>query len=120
MFLFSSGSLEDEHVLWLSKRITDGTELEDLAITGLGLDEDEYRAATYDHSDSIQAATHKLLRKWLQQQTDRQDAFKNIQAGLRRCERKQLAVILSRRVMGHSEEDASTSIFLVLGSFIYK
>ena len=73
-------------------------------ITGLGLEYDEYKAAMYNHSGSIQAATHKLLRKWLQDRTDRHEAYKNIQVGLRRCKRTQLAVILKDWVEGPSAE----------------
>ena len=57
----------------LSKRIPNGEELMELGINGLGIPEFKIKTAMYDHSDSIQAATHELLSTWLKQQTDRQE-----------------------------------------------
>ena len=45
----------------------------------------------YDHRDSIQAATHKLLSKWLSEQQSRQEAYMVLQAGLKRAQMNQLA-----------------------------
>ena len=81
-----SDSLQDEHVLDISKRITSGEELMDFGIKGLGLPDFKIKTAMYDHSDSIQAATHELLSTWLKKQTDRQEAYKNLQAGLKRAQ----------------------------------
>ena len=93
-------SLGDEHVLELSKRITSGEELVELGINGLGIPEFKIKAVMYDHSDSIQAATHDLLSTWLKQQTDTQEAYMNLCASLRRCQMNQLAIQLTKWVEG--------------------
>ena len=100
-------SLGDEHVLELSKRITSGEELMDLGINGLGVPEFKIKAVMYDHSDSIHAATHELLSTWLKQQTDRQEAYMNLCASLRRCQMNQLAIQLTKWVAG---TDAASQI----------
>ena len=100
-------SLGDEHVLELSKRITSGEELVELGINGLGIPEFKIKAVMYDHSDSIQAATHELLSTWLKQQTDRQEAYMNLCTSLRRCQMNQLAIQLTKWVAG---TDAASQI----------
>ena len=66
-----SDSIQDEHILELSKRIPTGNELMDLGIKVLHLPECKINAALYDHNNSIQAATHELLSTWLKNQTNR-------------------------------------------------
>ena len=100
ILLFVSDSLQDEHVLELSKRITSAEELMDLGIKGLGLPDFKIKTAMYDHSDSIQAATYELLSTWLKKQTDRREAYKNMCAGLKRAEMNQLAANLRTWVGG--------------------
>ena len=102
--LFISDSLQDEHVLDLSKRITDGNELMEFGIKVLTFKEDTIKAAMYDYSDSIQAATHKLLSKWLKQQPTRQQAYINLQTGLKRAQMNQLAAQLRKWVEGIDEQ----------------
>ena len=63
----------------------------DFGIKCLSLPDFKVKTAMYDHSDSIQAATHELLFTWLKKQTDRQEAYKNLLAGLKRAEMNQLA-----------------------------
>ena len=75
----------------LSKRITDGNELTEFGIKVLTFKEDTIKAAMYDHSDSIQAATRELLSKWLKQQPSRQEAYMNLLEGLKRAQMKELA-----------------------------
>ena len=88
---FISDSLQDEHILELSKRIPDGNELMEFGIKVLMFKEDTIKAAMFDHRDSIQAATHKLLSKWLNQQPNRREAYMVLQAGLKRAKMNQLA-----------------------------
>ena len=59
--LFVSDSLQDEHLLELSKRITNDDELMNFGIKVLSLSKDTIKAAMFDHRDSIQAATRELL-----------------------------------------------------------
>ena len=98
--LFISGSLLDEHVLELSKRIPDGNELMEFGIKVLMFKEDTIKAAMYDHSNSIHAATRELLSKWLKQQPTRQEAYINLQTGLKRAQMNQLAAQLRKWVEG--------------------
>ena len=100
ILLFVSDSLQDEHVLDLSKRITSAEELMDFGIKGLGLPDIKIKTAKYDHSDSIQAATYELLSTWLKKQTDRQEAYMNLLAGLKRAQMNQLAANLRTWVEG--------------------
>ena len=90
IILFSD-SLQNEHILELSKRITDGNELTEFGIKVLMFKEDTIKAAIYDHSDSIEAATHELLSKWLKQQPSRPEAYMNLLEGLKRAQMNQLA-----------------------------
>ena len=98
--LFISDSLQDEHVFELSRRITDGDELTQFGIKVLTFKEDIIKAAMYDHSNSIQAATRKLLYKWLKQQPTGQEAYINLQMGLKRAQMNQLAAQLRKWVEG--------------------
>ena len=98
--LFISGSLLDQHVLELSKRIPDGNELTEFGIKVLTFKEDTIKAAMYDHSGSIQAATRKLLSKWLKQQLTRQKAYINLLTGLKRAQMNQIAAQLRKWVEG--------------------
>ena len=98
--LYISDSLQDEHILELSKRIPDGNKLMEFGIKVLSLSKDTIEAAMYDHRDSIQAATHKLLSKWLSQQQSSQDAYMVLQAGLKRAQMNRLASNLRVHVEG--------------------
>ena len=97
---FISDSLQDEHILELSKRIPDGNELMEFGIKVLMFKEDTIKAAMFDHRDSIQAATHKLLSKWLNQQPNRREAYMNLRVGLNRAQMNQLASNLRVYVEG--------------------
>ena len=93
-----SGSLTDEHVLELSKRIVSESELMDLGINVLGHPEHVILTAIYDNRDKIQPATHEILSRWLKTQNNRREAFINLCAGLRKCEMNQLAIKLKEWV----------------------
>ena len=84
-------SLQDEHILELSKRIPNDDELMELGIKVLAFPKDTIKQTRHDHRDSIQAATHKLLSKWLSQQQSRQQAYIHLQSGLKRAKMNQLA-----------------------------
>ena len=88
---FISDSLQDEHILELSKRITNDDELTEFGIKVLMFEEDTIKATMFDHSGSIQAATHKLLSTWRKQQPSSQKAYMVLQAGLKRAKMNQLA-----------------------------
>ena len=107
-----SDSLQDEHILELSKRIPTGNELMDFGIKVLHLPECKINAALYDHSNSIQKATHDLLSTWMKRQISRQEAYTNLYSDLRKGEMKQLAGLLKQWVEGVREESKHYSIAL--------
>ena len=76
----------------LSKRITNDDELMELGIKVLNFPKDTIKQTRHDHRDSIQAATHELLSKWLKKQPTRQEAYMNLQAGLKRAQMHHLTV----------------------------
>ena len=102
--LFVSESLQDEHVLELSKRITSAEELHDFGIKCLGVQDFKVKTAMHDHKDRIQAASYELLSTWLKQQPSRQEAYVNLLEGLKRTQMKQLATELKSLVKGVSPE----------------
>ena len=106
--LFISDSLQDEHILELSKRIPDQNKLMEFGIKVLMFEEDTIKAVIYDHSDSIQAATHELLSKWLSQQPSRQEAYIHLQSGLKRAKMNQLAGDLKMKMEISAEESQVT------------
>ena len=63
----------------------------DFGIKALQLPDFKIKSAMYDHKDSIQSATHELLSTWLKQQPNRQEAYVNLKAGLKRAQMNQLA-----------------------------
>ena len=93
-----SGSLTDEHVLELSKRIVSESELMDLGINVLGHPERVILTAIYDNRDKIQPAKHAILSRWLKTQNNRREAYINLCAGLRKYEMNQLAIKLKEWV----------------------
>ena len=92
----------------LSKRIISGQDLEDLGITGLKLPEFMIKAALYDHSNSIQAAAHKVISSWVQQQSNRQDAYSALHTGLKEVKMHQLAGELQLWVEGTVEQPSAS------------
>ena len=101
-----AGSLEDSHILDLSKRITNGEELEELGIKALKLPEFIIKSALYNHSQSIQSAAHDVLSTWLkQQQGDRHTAYTTLRTALQKCDDlKSMAAELEIWVMGTVQE----------------
>ena len=79
----------DSAILDLSKRITSEAELADLGVNVLKLPEYTIDAALYDKKE-IQSAVHKVLRTWMKQQTDEQEAYRILHADLKSCEMKEL------------------------------
>ena len=64
----------------------------ELGIKVLNFPKDTIKQTRHDHRDSIQAATHELLFKWLSQQPTRQEAYMDLQAGLKRAQMHHLTV----------------------------
>ena len=98
-----TGYLTDEHILELSKRITDGGELMDLGIKVLKLLESKLRAELFNQRNWIQGATHAVLSTWLKPKNTRQEAFRNLCAALTNAEMNHLAAELRIWVGGAVE-----------------
>ena len=107
-FCSVSGSLTDAHILKLSKRITDKSELMELGIKVLGLPDFLIKTALYDNREKMQPATHEILSRWLKAHTSRQEAYVNLHAGLKKGGMKELAVKLTQWVEGTAEETTTT------------
>ena len=107
-FCSVSGSLTDAHILDLSQRITSESELMELGIKVLGLPDFLIKTALYDNREKMQPATHEILSRWLKAQNSRQEAYVNLQAGLRKCGMKELAVKLTQWVEGTAVETTRT------------
>ena len=95
-----SGSLLDEHILELSKRIPNGLELVDLGIKVLKLPEYVINAALYDHNNSIQEAAYQLLSMWLRGQTNRQQSYTYLYSALKEGNMGELAGLVKQMVEG--------------------
>ena len=93
-------TLEDLHALNLSQRIT-----RDLGTKALKVPEHIINTALYNHRTSINDAAHDVLCTWLKDQPARQEAYMDLQAGLKRAHMNQLATQLRMWVQG--TEDVS-------------
>ena len=96
MFSFQ-GSLTDEHVLELSKRITGEEELLALGVNVLKLPDFVIKTVLYNKKE-IQSATHEILSTWLKEQRNPREAYINLQTGLETAEMNQLAAVLEQSV----------------------
>ena len=108
LFTSATGSLEDVHLLELSKRITNAQDLEDLGIKALKLPGFKIKTALYDHSDSIQAAAHDVISYWVKQQPNRQVAYITMIERLKEVQMHQLATEVQQWVEGTIEKPAVT------------
>ena len=95
----SAGVLTDSAVVELSQRITCESELIDLVVNALNLPEHKAQSALYDKKE-IQTAAYKLLMTWLQQQTNRHDAYNTLLSALRKMDHNMLAARLEQWVEG--------------------
>ena len=92
----------------LSQRITCESELIDLGVNVLNLPEYKIQSALYDKKE-IPSATHKLLTMWLQQQTNRHDAYNTLHFALKKAGDNMLAARLKQWVKGVTKESQLTS-----------
>ena len=70
-----SDTLDDVHILELSKRITSESDLMELGIKGLRLEKFLIEAALYRHPKDIQDAALDVLSEWMKQQRNMTDAY---------------------------------------------
>ena len=94
-----AGSIQDEHIVDLSRRITNSQELTDLGIKALKLPQYIVKAAMYNNG-TISEAACDVLSTWLERQASRQQAFTDLHSALQRAEMEQLAAQLKQWVEG--------------------
>ena len=75
----------------------------DLGIKALKLPNFKIQSTLFDHKDSIQAATHNVIRSWSQQQPNRQKAYIVLHTRLKEAKMHQLAAELKLWVEGTLE-----------------
>ena len=79
----------------------------DLGIKALKLPDFKIKSALFDHQNSIQAASHKVISFWSQQQPNRQDAYIALHTGLKEAKMHQLAAELKLWVEGTVEKTST-------------
>ena len=94
-----SAGLTDSAMVELSQRTTCESELIDLGVNVLNLPEHKIQSALYDKKE-IQSAAYKLLTSWLQQQTNRHDAYNTLHSALKKADHNMLAAYLQQWVSG--------------------
>ena len=85
--------LTDGHIVDLSQKITCESELVNLGVKVLKLPEFIIKAAIYNKNE-IQDAAHEVLHTWLKKQSNREEAFNNLQSALLENEMNLLAAEL--------------------------
>ena len=94
-FLFIA-TLEDSHILKLSQYITSEQDLRELGTNALGVRERTIDTALTNYRTSINDAAYNILSTWRKQYESSEKAFMDLQAGLRRAEKKELAALLRK------------------------
>ena len=101
--LISSGSLEDVHILELSKRITNEPDLMELGVKILQLPDFKVKTALYNKKE-IQLATHEVISDWSKQQTNRFEAYTALKKALEKSKFTSLAGVLQQWVEGTMQQ----------------
>ena len=116
--LFTSGSLEDVHILELSKRITNEPDLMELGIKVLELPDYVVKTALYNKKE-IQLATHEVISDWSKQQANRFEAYTALKQVLEKSKFMSLAGELQQWVEGTVQhlDISDQSKFTVLVEF---
>ena len=102
-FLFVA-TLEDSHIMKLSQYITSEQDLRELGTNGLGVPERTIDTALTNYRTSINDAAYNILSTWRKQYQSSQEAYRNLQAGLKRARMNDLAAKLQSWVQGVSPE----------------
>ena len=114
--LISLGSLEDVHILELSKRITNEPDLMELGVKVLELPDFIVKTALYNKRE-IQLATHEVISDWSKQQTNRFEAYTALKKALEKSKFTSLAGVLQQWVEGTVQQldisNQSKSTFLI-------
>ena len=95
-FLFVA-TLEDSHILLLCEHITSEQDLRELGTNVLGVPERIIDTALHNHrNSSINGAAHDVLSTWRKKCASSEKAFMDLQAGLKRAQRNELAALLRK------------------------
>ena len=82
-------SLNDVHLVKLSRLITTETELRRLGIEGLKITESNIQSALTDIAGNIRMAAHSVLSPWRRKYQDQSEAFRDLIAALEKCDMNQ-------------------------------
>ena len=97
-------TLEDSHILKLSQYITSEQDLRELGTNALGVPERIIDTALHNHrNSSINGAAYNILSIWRKQYESSEKAFMDLQAGLRRAEKNELAALLRKWAGGQDD-----------------
>ena len=94
----------------LCQHITSEQDLRELGTNGLGVPERTIDTALYNHRTSINDAAHDVLSTWRKQYQSSQEAYRNLQAGLKRAQMNDLAAKLQSWVQGVSPEPCHATL----------
>ena len=88
----------------LSQYITSERDLRELGTNALGVPERIIDAALHNHrNSSINDVAHNVLSTWREQYESNQKAFMDLQAGLKRAEKNELAALLRKWAGGQDD-----------------
>ena len=87
----AQGVLTDEHLVWLSQRLTNYGNLRSLAYRDLGLQPEEIEPSITNNPNDVQSAVHDILQTWVKQQETREKAFSDIYTALKESQLQMLA-----------------------------
>ena len=105
-----SRTLEDEHVLNISRKVTDVGILRKLAYRGLKLEDHEIESSITNKQNDIQSAMHELLKIWCRKQNNGEEAFSNLHAALQECRLIMLADELVRYTGKRHQEQHTNEV----------
>ena len=105
-----AGILTNSRLLLLSRKLTNFRDLNNLAYNGLRLEDHQIESVITNKKDDVQSAAHEILRRWLVAQSNRREAYTNLQAALERCQMHMLATELKYSDFSHLDLSNSGSV----------
>ena len=103
-FSIFSDCLEDEHVLELSKRIANETDLNEFGVKVLQMPQYDIDAALTNHPREIQMAAHDILKKWVIALDKREIAYNTLIKNLQQSDLRNWTNKLKDIVHGKEEK----------------
>ena len=108
-----SGVLEDRHILHLSLRITDKSQLRRLG-TNLQLPTNVIESVLSRHNGNIIEAAHEVLSRWLTYEENRREAYSHLLTALKGCNMNLLATQLTEWVEDDPQTENSKFLWEIL------